>query len=506
MTNGRMAEDRPQPGEGRLPLSDILAFHAARSPEAPALSQDGVTLSYADLDLRSTRRAKLLARHGVSQGDYVVFALANGIEFFETSFALWKLGAVPCPISPKMPAAECAAIVEAVAPTLVIGAADLDFANCATLAAGTDPSAQDDGDGALPSRVSPSWKAIASGGSTGRPKVVVSGDEACFDPLASGYALQRAGDTVLNPGPLYHNAAFSAAHQCLFSGGHVVNMARFDAQLCIDLIERHLATYVMMVPTMMGRIRRLPPAQRDARDLSSLRVLVHLGGPCPDWLKQEWIDWLGGEKIVEIYAGTEGVGATVINGKDWLRHRGSVGRPAPGTEMKILREDGTCCDVGEIGEIYFRSGDGAGPTFRYIGAQRTEIDGWSSLGDLGHVDADGFLYISDRRTDLIISGAVNIYPAEVEAAIDRHPAVRTSVVIGLPDEDLGSRVHAIVQLIPDAELDEATLCDHLSSLIARYKLPRSFEFVFEDIRDDAGKARRSRMRQIRIAQEGNITA
>lgn len=489
----------------RIPLGDILAYHAAQDPALPALTQDGLTLTYAELDARANRRARMFARHGVCEGDFVVLALPNSIAFFETTFALWKLGAVPCPVSPKMPAAECAAIVESVSPRLIIGSADLCFVcfdGCETVSPDSAPE-ETESDGPLPSRVSPSWKAITSGGSTGRPKVIVTSVDGRADPASGGYAFQKAGDCILNPGPLYHNAAFSAAHQCLFSGGHVVNMGRFAAEACLDLIGRHRVQYVMMVPTMMGRIWRLPAEVRGRHDLSSLRVLVHLGGPCPEWLKEGWIGWIGAEKVVEIYAGTEGIGATFITGTDWLRHRGSVGRPAPGSDMRILGADGQECPPGEVGEIFFRQTGGGDPKFRYIGAEAKEAASWMSLGDLGHVDEDGFLYISDRRTDLIVSGAVNIYPAEVEAAIDSHPAVRTSVVIGLPDEDLGNRVHAIVQLVPEQEgrVDATLLADHLSSLLARYKIPRSFEFATDDIRDEAGKARRTLLREQRISNE-----
>lgn len=490
------------PAATRVPLGLILSYHAAIDPDRPALTQDGVTLSRVELDARANRRARLLARHGVGEGDFVIFALPNSIAFFETSFALWKLGAVPCPISPKMPAAECAAIIESVSPRLVIGPPGLCFAQCPTLPPEIEPGPED-GDQPLPVRVSPSWKAITSGGSTGRPKVIVTGVDGRADPVGGGYALQRPGDTILNPGPLYHNAAFSAAHQCLFAGGHVVNMERFDAEACLALIERHRVTYVMMVPTMMGRIWRLPDEVRSRYDLSSLRTLVHLGGPCPAWLKESWIGWIGPERLFEIYAGTEGIGATIITGTDWLAHRGSVGRPAPGTQMKIQHPDGSPCVPGEVGEIFFRQASGADPNFRYIGAEMKVADGWTSLGDLGHADDDGFLYISDRRTDLIISGAVNIYPAEVEAAIDRHPDVRGSVVIGLPDDDLGNRVHAIVQVAPgqDPPLDAERLAAYLATQLARYKVPRSFEFVTGDLRDEVGKARRSQFRQDRLSQE-----
>lgn len=475
---------------GELPLGDILAFHAHRTPDRPAVTQDGRTLSYAELDAAANRRARLLAAHGVGQDDRVVLALSNSIEFFETSFAVWKLGATPCPVSSKLPAAELAAIVETIAPRLVIGAAAGPRHIPANMESGGFAA------DALPPRVAPAWKAITSGGSTGRPKVVVAGTPGTADPTKGGYVLQRPGETILSPGPLYHNAAFSAAHQCLFAGGHVVSMERFDPSLALRLIERYRVGHMVVVPTMMARIWRLPEEERAAADLGSLNVVVHLGAPCPPWLKEAWLGWLGPDRLVEVYAGTEGIGATVITGREWLAHKGSVGRVAPGTEMKILGPDGDECAPGTIGEIYFRPP--AARSFGYLGAEKQARGEWVSLGDLGWVDSDGYLYLADRRTDMIVSGGVNIYPTEVEAAIERHPDVRACVVIGLPDDDLGNRVHAIVQLDPAAEMTDDALRDFLGEWIVRYKIPRSFEFVTHDLRDDAGKARRLQYRDERV--------
>ncbi len=486
--------------DGRIPLGDILAFHAARAPDRPALTHDGVTLTHADLDLRANRRARWLAGFGVTQGDFVVLALPNDLEFFETTFALWKLGAVPCPVSPRLPDVELSAIVDLVAPRLVIGPEVSRLPAWPTAPAGSGPGPDVSAEPLPPAR-SPFWKALTSGGSTGRPKVIVTHVDGAADPDTSGYLLQRAGETILNPGPLYHNAAFSAAHQCLFAGGHVVNMERFDAETALRLIDRHKVGHVVLVPTMMNRIWRLPTGTREACDVSSLRVVLHLAAACPIWLKEQWIDWLGCETVFEVYAGTEGVGATLITGREWLDHKGSVGRPAPGVGLRILDPEGHDCAPGDIGEIYFRSAPNQAKGYHYIGAEaQTTPDGWASLGDLGRLDADGYLYLSDRRTDMIVSGGVNVYPAEVEAALDRHPLIRSSIVIGLPDEDLGARVHAIVQVAPEARagIDSTTVAAFLAEHLVRYKIPRSFEFVGEDLRDDAGKARRLQLREQRL--------
>lgn len=479
-------------------MGDVLAYHAAHGDRA-ALTQGDTTLTHSELDRRANRRARLLEGFGVRQDDLVVLALPNGIEFFETTFALWKLGATPCPVSPRMPRVEFEAIVETVGPRLVVGGeAPVGSASWLAANCGADPEISDD---PFASRIPACWKALTSGGSTGRPKVILTRLPGLTDPMRAGYALQQPRDTILNPGPLYHNAAFSSAHQCLFAGGHVVSMVRFDARLSLELIEQHRVTYTMMVPTMMSRIWHLGDEVRTTHDVSSLRTVVHLAAPCPSWLKERWIGWLGPEAIVEIYAGTEGIGATSITGTEWLRHPGSVGRVVQGTGMRVLDEMGAECQPGEVGEIYFRPPPERLESFTYIGADVKRIGDWFSLGDLGHMDADGFLYLADRRTDMIISGGVNIYPAEVENAVGQHPDVRSCVVIGLPDDDLGARVHAIVQLSEEASgrTGAPELCDYLASRIVRYKIPRTFEFVSEELRDDAGKARRNQLREVRIS-------
>jgi bile acid-coenzyme A ligase len=216
-------------------------------------------------------------------------------------------------------------------------------------------------------------------------------------------------------------------------------------------------------------------------------------------LKEAYIDWFGADVIWELYGGTEGQGGTVITGSEWLAHRGSVGKPNATCQMKVVNEQGDELPTGEIGEVYMRPLTGQGSTYRYIGAEPKAIEGgYESIGDMGYFDEDGYLYLADRQTDMILSGGANIYPAEVEAAIDSCPGVRSSAVIGLPHEDLGNYIHAIVD-VPDGKLTEEALQMHLSERLVRYKLPRTIEFSQEPLRDDAGKVRRKALREERLS-------
>jgi bile acid-coenzyme A ligase len=311
------------------------------------------------------------------------------------------------------------------------------------------------------------------------------------DPeTAGGFNMQPNG-VQLVPGPLYHNAPFMFSMSGLFKGSHLLVLPRFDAATSLELIERHSVDWLLLVPTMMLRIWRLPEEERTKRDLSSVKGILHLAAPCPPWLKEAWIEWLGPEVIWELYAGTEAQGVTIISGADWMAHKGTVGKPAEGS-MRILDPD-THEELprGEIGEVWMRP-RGEGATYRYIGAEaRRDDEGWESLGDMGSIDADGYLYLADRRTDLILAGGANIYPAEVEAALDEHPAIASCAVIGLPDEDLGQRVHAVIELAPGAAVTDDELRAFLAERLVSYKIPRSFERSEGAVRDDAGKVRRS---------------
>jgi bile acid-coenzyme A ligase len=253
---------------------------------------------------------------------------------------------------------------------------------------------------------------------------------------------------------------------------------------------------------MLRRIWQLPQEVRESADLSSLRLIFSSGSPWPAWLKSDYINWLGPDRLLEMYGGTEGNGSTVITGRQALEHPGSVGKPLPGVGLRILDpETGDELPAGAVGEVFFLPPGGQGSTYRYIGAEAKSREGWETLGDLGFVDADGFLYLVDRRTDLVVSGGANVYPAEVEAALERHPHVRSAAVIGLPDDDLGHRVHAIVDIgaAPPTGVGDDDLRTHLREHLAPYKVPRTFEFVTNPLRDDAGKVRRSALREARIA-------
>jgi bile acid-coenzyme A ligase len=223
----------------------------------------------------------------------------------------------------------------------------------------------------------------------------------------------------------------------------------------------------------------------------------HLAEPCPPWLKQVWIDWLGPERILELYGGTEAQAATVITGTEWLEHRGSVGR-ATGGDIIICDPDGNELPPDTEGEVWLRSSR-ATPTYRYVGAEaRTRDGGWESLGDNGWLDADGFLYLGDRVADMILTGGANVYPAEVEAALLEHPVVRTCAVIGLPDDDKGNRINAIVDTDGGA-VGEAELRAFVAERLVAYKLPRTYEFVASPLRDEAGKVRRGELRAERLS-------
>ena len=481
-----------------IPIGQLLAHHAARDPHRAAITFGEEVVSRTELDVRSTRRARMLRALGVGLGDMITVALPNGLEIYETTFALWKLGAIPNIVSAKLPDAELGAIVQLVDPKLVIGTDPSRLPGRSVLPAGrrVDPTLSAE---ALEPEVSPQWKAMTSGGSTGRPKVIVDHMPGVYSPDAPAL-LQQVDDVLLNPGPLYHNAPFASMHTGLFTGAHVVEMGRFDASEALTLIGRHGVQWVNLVPTMMTRIWKLPETERLAADMSSLRIVFHMASACPEWLKASWIDWLGPDRIFELYGGTERQGLTIISGREWLERRGSVGKVAPGSSMRVMNADGRDCAPGEIGEIYFLPEAGRGATYHYIGADAKASGDWESLGDLGRIDEDGYLYLVDRRTDLILSGGANVYPAEVEAAVDSHEEVLSSAVVGLPDDDLGQRVHAIVQRREGSRLSTADLLAHIGKGLARYKIPRSVEFVTTPLRDDAGKVRRTALRDERAAR------
>ncbi|MDP7730731.1 MULTISPECIES: AMP-binding protein [Mycobacterium] len=464
---------------------------AALAPDEPAVSCDGQTITRAELDRSTNRLARAYAERGVGLGDYVTIVLPNSVEWIQAAVACWKLGAVPQPLSPRLPEAEFEGLLGLRRSALLVGR---DHPGTPSVPAGFVPEASD---AALPEAVSPCWKSMASGGSTGRPKLIEAGGDSRVPP-AIGYPLgMQEGDTTLVPVPLTHNTGFTTALIALIMRQHLVLMSRFDPHEFLATIERHRVSFLVTVPTIMQRL--LPVYRAGSYDLSSLRRLWHLAAPCPPAVKQAWIDLLGPEKVWELYGGTELQALTFISGDQWLTHPGSVGQVVSG-EMKVLDDDGNECPPGVVGEIYMRPNPGSAPTYRYIGSTAKSRDGWDSLGDLGYFDADGFLYLSDRRVDMFTVGGRNVYPAEIENALSAHPEVLSCLVVGVPDADLGQVPYALVHTAGGSALDAAAVHRFVADRLAAYKVPRIVEFVDAPLRDDAGKARRTAVRDTVIAR------
>ncbi len=480
------------------PYGSVLTRLAREAPQEICLVHDGVEVSRSGLERAANRVARGFAELGVGQGDLVTIGLPNGVPFVVACFAAWKLGAVPNPVSSRLPPAERLEIVARAKPALVVGVPDGSVPGVASLPWSWSPE-RTLSDAALPEVVPPHERALASGGSTGRPKLIVAANPARYDP-AQPSRIFHAKRAALVPGPLYHAVPFSACFQAILGGARAVILRRFDAEKCLDQIERHRVDRMCVVPTMMLRIWRLPEAERQRRDLSSLEFVMSGGAPLPAWLMQAWIDWLGPDVMHEAFGPSERIGGTFITGHEWLAHPGSVGRPSVGSRIRILDpETGEEQPPGRLGEIFMMPTGGAGSTYRYVGAEpRRTADGWESVGDMGWLDADGYLFLGDRRSDMILTGGRNVYPAEVEAALDAHPAVRSSCVIGLPDEDLGNRVHALVELAGPAS--DTELHAHLAERLAPWKRPVSLERVAAPLRDDAGKVRRAALRAERLSR------
>lgn len=467
---------------GLTSIAERLADFAATRPDEVLLECLDTTRTAAEIEVNSNRLAHLFAALGVKADDFVTIALPNGTLFVESVFAIWKLGATPQPVSPKLPGAELEAIVDLANPSLVLGVDTARIPDRPTLPHDFEIPA-DIPSTPQPVRFARFNRAPTSGGSTGRPKLIIDRRPAAVypDPL-----LPTSGAAVI-PGPLYHTAPFQMTTRSILLGNRTVIFPYFDPEATLAAVHRLGAHYLYAVPTMLSRMWKLEPDVRDSYDLSSLKVLLHTAAPCPEWLKRAWLGKVG-NALTELYASSEGAVKLVIRGDDWLAHPGSVGAPRGGDQIKILDDAGIEVPTGTIGNVYMRSNGER--DFEYKGAERADTsDGFITVGDMGHVDADGYLYLADRRTDLILRGGANIFPAEVEAALEAHPAVRSVVVIGLPDDDLGKRVHAIVDA--PAGIDEATLRTFVAERLVTYKCPESYEFVDGPVRDEAGKVRRN---------------
>ena len=392
---------------------------------------------------RVERLAALFAARGVVKGSMVTIGLPNWIGLVECLFAAWAVGALPQPISDRLPPLERSAIVDLARPSLVVGMPPEQAGAWPTM-----PSVPEQlPAGSFTPGLSPAWKVVTSGGSTGPPKLIPATSPALVENVGGPGALTRLrpDGCVLVTGPISHNAPFVVTAAAMLLGNHVVVMSRFDPAGTLRLVEKHRVNWLYLVPTMMLRIWRLPEAVRLAADVSSLEVAFHMAGPCPVWLKQAWIDWLGPEQVLELYGGTELQAMTVITGTEWLAHRGSVGLPVLG-EIQIR-------DVTDGPFPWVRRGrSGCAAVPAPPPRTGTSARPHAAPPMAGSRSATSACRrrrvrdVTDRLADMILVGGANVYPAEIEAALDEHPAVRSCCVIGLPDEDLGNIPYAIAEL------------------------------------------------------------
>lgn len=474
----------------RMSISRAFTELADRSPDQLAVRDEQRVLTRSGLEERANALARRYRDAGVRTDDFVTVIGGNTVETVVAIVAAWKAGATPQPLSLRLPDAERRAVLRLVRPAVVVAPRPVDGYRWMPLAsAGVQPLGVDTAP--LDDHAARSWKAPTSSGSTGAPKVVVASAPAHVDPDAHVAAFVPRDATQLVVGPLHHAAPFVYALRGLMTGHRLVLLPRFDAEAWLGAVSEHAVTWGMVVPTMMSRVTALGPDRLAAADTSTLDSVLHIGATCPPHVKGAWIDWLGPERVVEVYSGTESNGLTVIRGDEWLRHPGSVGRAVGGTEVRIVDAVGHAVPAGHEGRIEMTR---PGPaTYRYLGRDAPQDDTWHSLGDVGHLDDDGYLYVADRDDDRIVSGGVKVWPAAVESVLERHPLVRTCVVVGRPDADLGERVHAVVD-VGEHDVSEDVLVAWAAREFDPEARPRSWTVVHEPVRDDTGKVRRGRWR------------
>ena len=476
------------------PLHSRIDEMAQLEPQFPAIVEveSGNSIDYLELADRSRWLARDLMLAGVDQGDFVAICLTNSIDFYLATVAAWRIGATPQPLSYRLTVPE---VIQAVdlsgAPVLITDRTDLGLlGQIKVLSAQSLPGETD----LEPDRISQSWKALSSGGSTGKPKLIVAGQPAAVEvvlPLASVLGMRQGGSQLVTA-PMSHNGPFVFSMLGLLQGATQVVAGRFDPEKTLAYIQMYQIEWLYSVPTMMQRMVRLDESIKRNYSLDSLKTIFHTAAPCPESVKRAWIEWIGPAAVLELYAGTEAQAITLIDGREWLEHPGSVGRPLAG-QFKVLDPEGLELPPGCVGEVFMRPNDLSRPTYRYIGADRRERDGWESLGDMGFLDEAGYLFLADRQIDMILVGGLNVYPAEVEAVILDHPSVLSCCVVGVPAGDLGQVPYALVQLRePPVSLEE--LEAHLRSRLVPYKIPRRIDFVEVSLRDDTGKVRRSSVR------------
>jgi long-chain acyl-CoA synthetase len=508
----------------------LHAWWAARIPDRLAVISPHGDRTYEDLNHEINRLARALRARGLQEGDGIALMCTNRPEFLETLYAAQRIGLRLTPINWHLTGEEASYIIENCGAKAfvcsgelgerVVGAAEGGGPGLLKINTGgylpgfemyNSVVAEEDGsdieDPVMGTQM------LYTSGTTGRPKGVHRAT-AATSALAmvnfSGYDEDWATstDAHLLTGPLYHAAplAFSVAVPYLY-GVPLVVMDHWEATEALQLIETHGVTHTHMVPTMFHRLVALPEETRQRYDTSSLRFVIHGAAPCPVPIKRRLIEWLG-PIVVEYYAATEGLG-TWVDSKTWLEHPGTVGRPMVPGLVKVADEDGKDLPAGEIGLVFLQAPEGT--RFDYYGDEKKTTDAFRgdyfTLGDMGYMDEEGFLFLTDRTANLIISGGVNIYPAEVDAVLLEHPAVGDVATIGVPDEEWGEEVKAVVQPADGVEGSDALaaeLMEYCRAHLAHYKCPRSVDFVAELPREDTGKIFKRKLReQYRTAAAGN---
>ncbi len=489
------------PGEG-TPYGTRIHQVAMEHPDRTAVlfsAEDGSerAVSWRELDDRSTQLARVLADHGMQIGDYLSICLKNSPEHLIACFAGWKVGAVVIPMRWDLPEWERGRVLATIGPRLVLDADHADLFD-ESLDASTEP---------LPEVTAPHGWGVCSSGSTGTPKAIVIKTPGLFYPsLPSNTVVESYGplsrpQRILVPAPLYHTNGFTATRN-LMAGDDIVLLERFNAARILDLIERHRVTGFVGATPMLQRLAQVEGIE--GRDFSSLEWVQQGASPLPVWLGRRWCELVGPRRFFMSYGASEMHGLVVCRGDEWLDHPGTLGRGINDTEIKIIDADGHEVAAGEIGGIYMRTPTGPAATYKgeNIAPMPRTDDGFVTVGDLGWLDEDGFLFMADRRSDMIVTGAVNVFPAEVEAALSEHPGVADVVVIGLRDPEWGRRVHAIVQPVgPPGSLDVDEVIAFAKERLASYKVPKSVEFVVHITRSDAMKLSRAALVEERDGPE-----
>jgi long-chain acyl-CoA synthetase len=494
-----------------------VAGVAAADPGRVAIVTEGRRLTFGALDRAANALAHTLSEAGVGPGDRVALVMGNRPEFFSVWNAAARLGALVVPVSTRLTAPEVAYIVSDSASRVVVhdpgAAADASrqaAAEAQVPALCVDDPGFDDGRDEPPRLDyigSAATTMTYTSGTTGRPKGIarpapVPATTTAPSPFASFWGF-GPDDVHLMCGPAYHTAPSAYAQMSLVEGGTVVMMARFDGAECLRLIQDERVTTSQMVPAHFIRILE---ADWQRYDRSSMRRILHAAAPCPISVKRRIIEVFPPGTVWEFYGASEGM-ASVVSPEEWLAKPGTVGKPFPGLSVKILDDDGKELPTGEVGALYISSFTGL--RFEYHNAPEKTEAAWDgdyfTVGDLGWVDEDGYVFLADRRTDLILSGGVNVYPAEVETALIEDDDVVDAAVFGLPDARMGQRVHAVVELRPGVPRDAGALLARLAMRLADFKRPRTIEFVDELPREPNGKVLKARMREERARAEEGAT-